>query len=391
MKICDELSCTGCLACADTCKMQAISVKKNRQGFSYPVIDDSVCVHCGKCVSVCPVNVQKKNKATTTPFACWDKDDKERKSATSGGFFTCLAKKFVEDGGVAYGAAYDSSMKVVHKRITSLNEVTQMRGSKYVQSDTSQIYKKVKADLSIGKKVLFSGTPCQVAALKNYLGKDYENLLLIDIMCHGVPSPLIYDDYRKWLENKQKSKVRKLDFRYKKPGWTVFSMKADFENGKSYVSSKYEDPYHCFFSLGGGDLTLRQSCFKCHFTSPERVGDITLADFWQYRAQTYSSRGSEKGVSLVLINTELGKRYFESVADKIKKEEHTWEEAYISNLQLTKPNTVPTDYKNFWNTYYDGGFTKVLEKYWKPDKKGKYRMLLIAWKRAHEYLFPSKK
>lgn len=251
MKICDELSCTGCLACADTCKMQAISVKKNGQGFSYPIINDAVCVRCGKCVSVCPVNVQKKNKAATTPFACWDKDNEERKSATSGGFFTCLAKKIVKDGGVAYGAAYDSSLKVVHKRITSLNEVAQIRGSKYVQSDTSQIYKKVKADLSIGQKVLFSGTPCQVAALKNYLGKDYENLLLVDIMCHGVPSPLIYDDYRRWLENKQKSKIRKLDFRYKKPGWTVFSMKADFENGKSYVSSKYEDPYHCFFSLGG--------------------------------------------------------------------------------------------------------------------------------------------
>ena len=143
--------------------------------------------------------------------------------------------------------------------------------------------------------------------------------------------------------------------------------------------------------MGGGDLTLRQSCVKCQFTSPERVGDITLADFWQYRARTYSSKGSEKGVSLVLINTELGKRYFESVVDKIKKEEHTLKEAYISNLHLKKTITVPTDYKIFWNTYYNGGFTKVLEKYWKPDKKGKYRMLLIAWKRAHEYLFPSKK
>lgn len=116
-----------------------------------------------------------------------------------------------------------------------------------------------------------------------------------------------------------------------------------------------------------------------------------MADFWQYRAKTYSSRGSEKGVSLVLINTELGKRYFESVADRITKEEHTWKEAYISNLQLLKPNAIPAAYKDFWYTYYNGGFEKILEKYWKPDKKGKYKMLLIAWKRAHEYLFPSKK
>ena len=150
-----------------------------------------------------------------------------------------------------YGAAYSSDMKVIHKRITSSDEICQIRGSKYVQSDTFRVYEKVKTDLRAGQKVLFSGTPCQVAALKNFLGKDDENLLLVDIMCHGVPSPLIYGDYCTWLENKQKSKLSKLNFRYKKPGWTVFSMKADFENGKSYVSSKYEDPFHCFFSLGG--------------------------------------------------------------------------------------------------------------------------------------------
>lgn len=251
MRICDELSCTGCLACADACKVQAISIKKNRQGFSYPVINDAVCVNCGKCTTICPVNVQKKNKAAITPFACWDKDDKERRAATSGGLFTCLAKKFINDGGVVYGAAYSSDMKVIHKKITSLDEICQIRGSKYVQSDTFRVYEKVKTDLKAGQKVLFSGTPCQVAALKNFLGKDYEKLLLVDIMCHGVPSPLIYEDYCTWLENKQKSKLSKLNFRYKKPGWTVFSMKADFENGKSYVSSKYEDPFHCFFSLGG--------------------------------------------------------------------------------------------------------------------------------------------
>lgn len=390
MKICEETLCTGCLACEDICGARAISVQKNKQGFEYPNIDDTKCVNCGRCASVCPVNVQKKNVATQIPLACWNNNSKERISATSGGIFTTLAKKIVEDGGIVYGAAHNQEMKVVHTRIDTKDDIFRLRGSKYVQSETHHIYSAVKQDLALGKKVLFSGTPCQVAALKNFLGKDYGNLLLVDIMCHGVPSPLIYADYKTWLEDKYKSKIRKINFRYKKPSWTVFSMRVDFENGKKYIASKYDDPYHCFFSLGGGDLTLRRSCFKCRFTSPERVGDITLADFWQYRAKKFSSRGSEQGVSLVLLNSEKGYKNFETIEDKIRVEEHTWKEAHISNPQLSKPNNKPFRYEEFWETYYSRGFCELLKEYWKADKKGKYRTLLIVWKRAHEYLFPNK-
>ena len=137
-------------------------------------------------------------------------------------------------------------------------------------------------------------------------------------------------------------------------------------------------------------MTLRRSCFKCRFTSPERVGDITLADFWQYRAKKFSSRGSEQGVSLVLLNSEKGYKNFETIEDKIRVEEHTWKEAHISNPQLSKPNNKPFRYEEFWETYYSRGFGELLKEYWKADKKGKYRTLLIVWKRAHEYLFPNK-
>ena len=386
MKICEDSLCTGCLACVDACKKNAISVKKDFQGFSYPLINNDVCVHCNTCISVCPVNKQKKNKMASFPYACWDENKQERKAATSGGVFTCLAKNIISNGGVVYGAVYDFDMRVIHERICSLDEANRSRGSKYVQSDTLHIYKKVENDIKKGMKVLFSGTPCQIAALKNYLGKEYDNLLLIDIMCHGVSSPLVYDDYLEWLEEKKKSKLCGLNFRYKKPGWSVFSIKADFCNASPYISSKFEDPYLIFFL---SDLILRRSCFKCKFASPERVGDITLADFWQYRAKKIKDK-SENGVNLVLINTKKGVQYFENIENEIYKEKHSWEEAYTSNLQFTKPVNIPKEYDEFWSIYNQKGFREVLKNFWKPSKKMKYKLSLIAWKRTHEYLFIKK-
>ena len=165
MKICEDSLCTGCLACVDACKKNAISVKKDFQGFSYPLINNDVCVHCNTCISVCPVNKQKKNKMASFPYACWDENKQERKAATSGGVFTCLAKNIISNGGVVYGAVYDFDMRVIHERICSLDEANRSRGSKYVQSDTLHIYKKVENDIKKGMKVLFSGTPCQIAAL----------------------------------------------------------------------------------------------------------------------------------------------------------------------------------------------------------------------------------
>lgn len=252
MEICNNSACTGCLVCVDTCATGAISVQINAQGFNVPSVDEAKCVGCNRCKAVCPVNEQKKNPMAKTVYAGWVKNKSARLAATSGGLFTILAKKFIASGGVVYGAAYVDNMNVAHIRVDREQDVERLRGSKYVQSNTYSIYHLVRQDLNSGRRVLFSGTPCQVGALKNYIGNADDNLICVDIMCHGVPSPAFFSDYRKSLEIQYGSKMKKLNFRYKKPNWTVFSMKADFENGSKYMASKYQDPYLCFFSLGGG-------------------------------------------------------------------------------------------------------------------------------------------
>lgn len=245
--ICDMDACTGCLACRDGCPQNAIDFKENEQGFVYPVINEDKCVNCGLCASICPVNSPDKNKKTDKVYACWNKNLSERRAATSGGVFTLLARKVIDNGGVVYGASFRDDMAVCHIRAESIEDIQKLRGSKYVQSNTDGIFKKVKADLDNSKKVLFSGTGCQVSALRNFLRKEYSNLYCVDIVCHGVPSPLVYKDYLKWLESQNDSQIKELSFRYKKPSWNVFSMKADFENGKTYMASKYKDPYLAFF------------------------------------------------------------------------------------------------------------------------------------------------
>ncbi|AZV55537.1 Coenzyme F420 hydrogenase/dehydrogenase, beta subunit C-terminal domain [Clostridium sp. AWRP] len=388
MKICDDSSCTGCMMCIDICNQKAISAVEDEQGFMHPSIDSDKCVECGLCVSRCPVNYQKKNKKAEKVFACWQKNVESRLASTSGGAFLTIAERIIQGGGVVYGAAFDDLMRVKHIRTLNMQEVKKLRGSKYVQSNTKNIYEQVKNDLKVGRKVLFSGTPCQVAALQNYLKINYENLFFIDIVCHGVPSPMIFRDYLKCICEKNHSKITELNFRYKKPCWSVFSMKAKFKNGSEYIASKFKDPYLHFFLLR--DLTLRKSCFECHFSSPERTGDITLADFWNYRAYKFSQRGSERGVNLVLTNTKKGEQLLCSLASELHIEEHTWKEAFESNKQLLEPNKKPVLYDNFWGTYRDGGFRKVREKYYYYNKRYEILGCLYAWKKAHAYLITAK-
>ena len=211
--------------------------------------------------------------------------------------FRLLAGQILKEGGVVYGAAFNEKMEVHHQRVDSETGLETLVGSKYVQSDVQHCYEQVKQDLGSGKIVLFSGVPCQVAALKNYLGKNYNNLLCIDMVCHGVPSPRVFRDYLNYLSKKFESFPQKVYFRYKKPGWSVFSMRVEFENGKVYQATKFDDPYLIFFLK---DLILRPSCHLCCFTSQNRVGDITLADFWKYQADIAQRRGTEKGVNLVV-------------------------------------------------------------------------------------------
>lgn len=250
MHICEKESCTGCMVCASVCNKNAIHPIEDEHGFIHPQVDELLCVSCGRCAKVCPANIQNKYEQTKEIYACWQLDEKKRLEATSGGAFMTIAEKFISDGGVVYGAAFDKDFVVRHIRAANAEELVKLRGSKYVQSVTYGIYESVKKDLQCGIKVLFSGTPCQVSALKNYLGKDAKNLFTVDIVCHGVPSPMFFSDYLQNIRGMYSKRISAINFRYKKPSWSVYSMKLLFEEGSMYLKSKFRDPYLYMFSSG---------------------------------------------------------------------------------------------------------------------------------------------
>lgn len=386
MEICNKQNCTGCLACLDVCKKEAIRCIHNEQGFMYPVVDDNLCVGCNQCKKVCPANNPVKNAKTDYIYAAWNKNNVTRLQATSGGVFLLLARQIIIQGGVVYGAAFDENFRVKHKRVDNVEGLKKLSGSKYVQSDTKGIFEKVKGDLVSGKAVLFSGTPCQVSALKSFLGKEYTNLICIDLVCHGVPSPLVFRDYLNELSTKYESEPAIINFRHKEPCWSVFSMRIMFRNGEVYQASKFRDPYLYFFLAGGGgDLTLRQSCFNCKFTSPERTGDITLGDFWRICSENKAQKDIEKGVNVVLLNSEKGKSLFEKISDDVVTIKKCWEDAHGSNQSFAEPFKKPAMYEEFWTDYVSSSFSEIVDKYYIYDSETEALKCQQAEERAMAY------
>lgn len=386
MIICKENACTGCMACVSVCAKHAVTILYDNAGFAHPKVSDAKCTGCKRCRQICPVNNQNKYKAVGQIYAAWHKSESERLAATSGGVFTLIAKGFIEDGGVVYGAAFDEDNLVKHIRADTMADLLRIRGSKYVQSHTLAVYERVADDLNSGKRVLFSGTPCQVSALKSYV-KNQSDLFCIDIVCHGVPSPRVFKDYIDNLNYRYHSEAEEINFRYKIPGWSVYSMRIQFHNGAEYVSSKFKDPYLGFF-LVEEDLTLRESCFQCKFTSPERCGDITLGDFWCIRAKKWKQRGIEKGVNLVAINSQKGERLFENIKSQLYCERHNWNEAIGSNQSFKIPWKKPTQYEQFWKDYEDYTFDEMAAKYHKYDEMAEAKQIREARKRATVYIVP---
>lgn len=383
--ICEPSACTGCRACESICPKGAIHFDDDERGFKRPVIDANVCVNCYACERVCVVHQQNLHAEEGRVYACWSKNKNKRRQSTSGGAFRLLAEAVLEEGGVVYGAAFDKNMVVRHIRVLDKEGLMMLVGSKYVQSDVRDCYQQAKHDLIDGKTVLFSGVACQIAALKNYLGRPYDNLLCVDAVCHGVPSPLVFKDYVKFLSDKFESFPSQINFRYKKPGWTVFSMRVVFESGKVYQATKFKDPFLNFFL---GDLILRPSCHECRFTQHNRTGDITLADFWKYQADSFKKRGTEKGVNLLIINSKIGEKWFSKIQDAIFFEEKNWCDAESSNKSFTEPWAVPARAERFWKDYGNCTFEQMAGHYSIPAKKEEFTARRRAWQNAHKYMLP---
>lgn len=377
--------CCGCTACESVCPVDAISMKKDNEGFLYPKIDQSICIDCHLCRKVCPFSKDEEDKKLESKypkvFAFKHKDDFVRINSSSGGAFSAISDYVLFINGVIYGAAFDKDYVVRHIRVTDKNGTNKMRKSKYVQSDLNGIFRKVKADLAQEKLVLFTGSPCQTDGLRNYLRKskvNMDNLILCDIICHGVPSPLIWENYLKQFSDKN-GKINLVDFRAKtnNGGWNPLKVHVNTDSTEYLKDSGQDAYYRLFFN----HYIVRPSCHNCKFTNLDRPSDITIADFWGIE-KTHPDFADDLGVSLILLNSEKGENIFNSIKDKHVYLESNTEECLQPNL--IKPTPENPLRSNFWKEYDKKGFKYVLRKYGELPLKSKIKDRMKAvLKKAH--------
>ena len=325
IQILDKSQCCGCTACVSICPKQCITMREDEEGFLYPVVDSSHCIDCNLCKKVCPELYPKEMREPLHVYAAKHKNEQVRLASSSGGIFTLLAEKIIDEGGVVFGVRFNNNWDVVHDYTETMEGLAVFRGSKYVQSYMGDCYLKAKSFLEQGRKVMFTGTPCQIAGLKNFLRKDYDNLLTVDVVCHGVPSPKVWQVYldeiaREGGKNSvlshpivEKTEINHIDFRSKSIGWKKYSFAltlskatADGEKNTVLLSSIFtENPYmNAFLS----NLSLRPSCYDCPAKSGKSGSDITIADFWGIE-DVLPEFDDDKGISLVLSYSEKGGRW----------------------------------------------------------------------------------
>lgn len=363
IQLVDKSLCCGCTACASVCPKQCITMQEDEEGFLYPVVNASLCIDCNLCQKVCPELHHMNVRMPLHVYAAKHKDEQVRLASSSGGIFTLLAEKIIDEGGVVFGARFDARWEVVHDYTETKEGLAVFRGSKYVQSRLEDCYYKVKSFLQQDRKVMFTGTPCQIAGLKNYLRKDDDNLLTVDVVCHGVPSPKIWRMYlneiiaRKSKKNSVlshhsngKVKIQSIDFRSKSSGWKKFSFAltlseavADGKQNTVLLSSVfYENPYmQAFLS----DLSLRPSCYACPVKAGKSRSDITIADFWGIE-DVLPEFDDDIGTSLVLTFSEKGLQVLGCL--KCDKSEVAYVVALKQNPSMLESVKIPINREFFF-------------------------------------------
>lgn len=365
-------NCTGCKSCGDACPVDAIHFYDEIDGFWYPKIDYDKCVNCGLCAKKCP-SLNDVNNSGKTVLKCYgvkSKNQEIRYNSTSGGFFSVLAEKWIDNGGIVAGAEYDDSNLVFHSISSDKKDISKLRQSKYVQSDTKGIYKKVKELLDSNEKVLFCGTPCQVEALLFFLVKPYDNLLTLDFVCCGICSPGIYKLYLTELEQKYNSKIKKVWFKNKEEGWRNIGTRIDFENGNHYFRTGSRDLFMTSFVTDA--LSMRLSCEECKYRKLPHRSDIMLGDFWGIE-NINSSFDDNRGVSAVLLNSKKGIDAFESIESKLDYFETTQEDIAKGNFTIFEPKHINPSRADFINMVNKKGFKYAMSKYSKYSGLEKIR------------------
>lgn len=309
--------------------MNAISYETDREGFWYPKVDHEKCIKCGKCVKTCPSLTDCHNETAGEPdvYAAWALSDQTRLKSTSGGIFYVFGKEMLDQGGTIAACKYTSDFKAAYHTIGgTIEDLEAFKGSKYFQSDTEGIYKRVREALKGGGKVLFCGAPCQVAGLNRYVGVDNPNLTTVDFICRGINSPMVFKKYVDECEKHHDSPVRLVHLKNKNKGWTRLGTYMEFQNGKKYYRDRVTDPWVNGYVRG--DMFMRPCCSECKYKKKIRVADISIGDFWGLPG----TKGELfKGISVILVNTQKGAEYLERVKDKLFIEQRTYEEASKGN------------------------------------------------------------
>lgn len=334
IQINDKKDCCGCGACEQRCPQHCISLQPDDQGFLYPIVNENVCVNCKICEKVCPATNTKNNNEPLATFAVINPNEEIRIKSSSGGVFSMLAEKTIEQGGVIFGARFDENLDVIHDYAETIDGIDDFRGSKYVQSLIGDNYRKAEMFLKQGQIVLFSGTPCQIAGLKKYLMRDYENLFSIEVACHGVPSSKVWKSY---LQGKD---VAEVNFRDKSTGWKDYSVKI----GNKKKRHEFNDYMNCFLA----NFSLRPSCFNCQAKCGKSMADITIADFWGI-SQMAPDLDDDKGTSAVIVWSHKGLQNIKRIAVSTKEIDFVSLSKY--NPAIVDSTQKPALYKHFWEEF----------------------------------------
>ena len=356
IQLCDINKCTQCYACHNICPKQCINMKLSKDGFVIPVIDRNSCIQCGVCMKSCHIITPKvKFQTPIKNYACWTKNQKDRENSSSGGAFSVIARKVLEEEGIVFGATITEDLKIKHIAIETPKELILLQGSKYVQSFLGNTYDVVKKELKSGRKVLFTGTPCQVAGLITFLNKSYENLITCDIICHGVPSQISFDIYIDKINIKNRS--IKFNFRFTK-GWGFQLSRQDKKNYKHliYPSDAY---YLRAFNKG---LMFSEACYKCFYARLERISDFTLADYWGLGLKIPFNHSIQKGISCLLINNKKALNFIRECSE-LEYEERPFEEIIAGNYNLTHSSKRPIGRDSYFEDTKRLKITQLIRKY----------------------------
>ena len=374
IEIRNKKQCNGCHACASVCPKQCITMSADEEGFLYPKIDAAACTNCGLCEKICPV-LHKNNAGGNNPvsYAAYNTDESVRLESSSGGLFTLFATAIIKRGGAVFGASFNERFEVVHTYAENVEELAKFRGSKYVQSTIGDSYKQAETFLKQGRWVLFTGTPCQIGGLYAYLKKEYETLVTQDIICHGVPSPLVWKKYLQY--HARGRKIISARCRDKRDGWSSYRYTMVYDNGEEYSELSANDMMsHMFLS----NLCLRPSCYDCAFKTKNRQSDFTLADYWGINAE-HPELNDNKGINLLLLHTPKGIRLFEEIQTSTVCRQTDVDKAISHNPSAICSSPLPKKRTAFMRDARRMNFGKLHAKYY--TKRPKLLGYLAAIKR----------